>query len=112
MSAVNRLLRWSVPWFKLDSLLPAAKGLLRGLVPISCKKKKCSHREHCARAKAKVRKRRRRALPVALVVRCPRRSSSKAPKLASTILEPVCWKWKGKKVGLSSVMSELETSTF
>ena len=39
-AAVNGLLRWSVPWFKLDSLLSAAKGLLRGLVPIGRKKKK------------------------------------------------------------------------
>ena len=89
MSAVNGLSRWSVPWFKLDSLLSAAKGLLRGLVPINRKDKKCSHRERCARAKAKVKKWRRRALPVALAVRCRRRSSSKAPRLASVILEPV-----------------------
>jgi hypothetical protein len=56
VSAVNGLLRWSVPWFKLDSLLSAAKGLLRGLVPIGHKKKKCSHRERHAIAKAKVKK--------------------------------------------------------
>jgi hypothetical protein len=111
VSAVNGLLRWSVPWFKLDSLLSAAKGLLRGSVPIGRKKKKCLHRERCARAKAKVKKWRRRALPVALVVRCWRRSSSKAPRLVSTIAEPVRWKWKKKKVGLSSVMSELKSST-
>ena len=54
VSAVNGLLSWSVPWFKLDSLLSAAKELLRGLVPIGHKKNKCSHRERCARAKAKV----------------------------------------------------------
>ena len=29
----------------------------------------------------------------------------------STIAEPVRWKWKKKKVGLSSVMSELKSST-
>ncbi len=56
VSTVNGLSCWSVPWFKLDSLLSAAKGQLRGLVPISRKKKKCSHRERCARAKAKVKK--------------------------------------------------------
>jgi hypothetical protein len=111
VSAVNGLSRWSVPWFQLDSLLSAAKGLLRGSVPISRKKKKCSHRERCARAKAKVKKWQRRALPVALVVRCWRISSSKAPRLGSTIVEPVRWKWKKKKVGLSSVMSELKSST-
>ena len=86
MSAVNRLLCWSVPWFKLESLLSAEKGLLCGSVPIGCKKKQCLHRERCARAKAKVKKWQRRALPVALVVRCWRRSSSKAPRLGSTIV--------------------------
>ena len=70
VSAVNGLLRWSVPLFKLDSLLSTAKELLHGLVPISRKKKKCFHRECCARAKAKVKKWQRQALPVALVVRC------------------------------------------
>ena len=45
-------------------------------------------------------------------VSCWRRSSSKAPRLASTILKPVCWKWNEKTVGLSSVMSELKTSNF
>ncbi len=92
VSSVNGLLRWSVPWLKLDSLLSAAKGLLRGSVPISCKKKKCLHCERCARAKAKVKKWQRQALPFALVVRCWRRSSSKAPCLGSTIVEPVRWK--------------------
>ncbi len=55
VSGVKGLLRWSVPLFKsqLDSLVSAAKGLLRGLVPISRKKKRCLHRERCARAKAK-----------------------------------------------------------
>ncbi len=43
VSAVNGLLCHSVPWFKLDRLLSADKGLLRGLVPIGCKKKKCLH---------------------------------------------------------------------
>ena len=59
LSAVNELLRWSVPWFKLDILVSAAKGLLHGSVPIGRKKKKCSHCERCARAKAKVKKWRR-----------------------------------------------------
>ncbi len=112
---VKGLLRRSVPWFKsqLDNLVSAAKGLLCVLVPISRKKKRCSHREHRTRAKAKDRvwRWRHRALPVALVVRCWRRSSNKAPYLASDISEPVRWKWKKKKVGLSSVMSELKLST-
>jgi hypothetical protein len=91
----------------------AAKGLLPGSVPISHKKKRCLHCKRCARAKAKDRVRwwRRQALPVALVVRCWRRSSNKAPHLASDISQPVHWKWKKKKVGLSSVMSELKLST-
>jgi hypothetical protein len=54
---------------------------------------------------------RRRALPVALVVHCRRRSSNKAPRLASDISLPVHWKWNKKKVGLCSVMSELKLST-
>jgi hypothetical protein len=89
------------------------KGLLSGLVPISCKKKRCPHRERRARAKAKdiVWRWRCQALPVALVVRCWRRSSNKAPRLVTNILEPVRWKWKKKNVGLSSVMSELKLST-
>ena len=88
--------------------MSAAKGLLRGLVPIGRKKKKCSHRERCARAKAKVKKWQRQALPVALVVRCWHRSSSKAPRLAYTIVEPVRWKWKEKKVGLSVRLATYE----
>ncbi len=77
------------------------------------KKKRYSHCKCCARAKAKdrVQRWRRRALPVALVVCCWRRSSNKAPHLASNISLPVHWKWKKKKVGLSSVMSELKIST-
>ena len=50
-------------------------------------------------------------MPVALVVRCRRRSSNKAPHLVADISEPVRWKWKKKNVGLSSVMSELKLST-
>ncbi len=49
--------------------------------------------------------------PVALVVRCWHRSSNKAPHLVADISKPVSWKWKKKKVGLSSVMSELKLST-
>ncbi len=89
------------------------KGLLRGLVPIRCKKKRCSHHERHTRAKAKDRvwRWRQRALPVALVVRCQHRSSNKAPRLLDDISEPVHWKWRKKNVGLSSVMSELKLST-
>ncbi len=75
-----------------------------------------------AKAKDRVRRWRRQALPVALVVRCWRRSSipgsqntwsmnilcrlfkNKAPCLAFNISEPVHWKWKKKKVGLSSIV--------
>ncbi len=48
--------------------------------------------------------------PLLLVVRCWRRSSNKAPRLASDISQPVLWKWKKKKVVLSSIMSELKLS--
>ncbi len=55
------------------------------------KKKRCSHCKRRARAKAKDRvwRWRRGALPVALVVRCRRRSSNKAPRPASDISLPV-----------------------
>ncbi len=111
--------------------MSGVKQLLRGLVPIGRKKKRCPHCERCSRAKAKdrVQRWRRQALTVALVIRCRRRSSvpgsqnirnmnilfrlfkNKAPCLAFNISEPVHWKWKKKKVGLSSVMSELKLST-
>ncbi len=93
--------------------MSGVKGLLRGLVPISRKKKRCSHRERRTRAKAKdkVRRWRCQALPVALVVRCRHRSSNKAPCLVDDISEPVHWKWKKKNVGLSSIMSDLKFST-
>jgi hypothetical protein len=91
--------------------LSAAKGLLCGSVPIGRNKKKYLHRERCARAKAKVKKWQCRAPSVALVVLCWRRSSSKDLCLGSTIAEPVRWKWKKKKVGLSSVTPELKPST-
>jgi hypothetical protein len=50
-------------------------------------------------------------LPVALVVRCRRRSSKKAQCLAADISEPVGWKWKKKKVGLSSIVKTKFAST-
>ncbi len=103
-------------WFRsqLGNLVSGVKGLLRGLVPISHKKKRCSHCERCTRAKAKerVRRWRRQALPVALVVRCRRRSSKKAQRLVADISEPVHWKWKKKKVGLSSIVKTKFVSTF
>jgi hypothetical protein len=126
-------------WFKsqLGSLVSAGKGLYLDIFWIwkNChnKKKRCSHYERCARAKAKdrVRRWRRQALPVALVVCCWRRSSipgsplqffwnlnnlsrlfkNKAPCLAFNISQTVHLKWKKKKVGLSSLMSELKLST-
>ncbi len=120
-------------WLKsqLGSLVSGVKGLLCGWVPISRKKKRCSHRKRHTRAKAKYRilRWRRRALPFALVVRCRRRSSipgsqntrsmnilyrlfkNKAPCLASDISLPVHWKWKKKNVGLTSVIPELKLST-
>ncbi len=98
-------------WFKsqLGSLVSGVKGLLCGLVPISYKKKRCSHCKHRTRVKAKDRvwRWRCRALPVALVVRCQHRSSipgsqnirnmnilyrffkNKAPCLAFNISQPV-----------------------
>ncbi len=93
--------------------MSGVKGLLRGWVPISRKKKRCSHRERHTRAKAKdrVQRWRRRALHVALEVSCWHRSSNKAPRLVADITEPVRWKWKKKNVGSSSVMSELKLST-
>ncbi len=70
-------------WFKsqLGSLVSAAKGSYLDIFWIwkNChnKKKRCSHRERRTRAKAKdrVQRWRRQALPVALVVRCWCRSS-------------------------------------
>jgi hypothetical protein len=41
------------PKSQLGSLVSGVKGLLRGLVPTSHKKKRCSHRKRCTRAKAK-----------------------------------------------------------
>ena len=96
MSDVNGLLRRSVLWFKLESLVSAAKGLLRGSVTIG--RKKCPHCERPARAKAKVKKWQHGALPVALVVRCWHRSRSKDPRLVSVISEPVRWKWKRRRL--------------
>jgi hypothetical protein len=119
-------------WFEsqLGSLVSAEKGLYLDIFRIlkNChnEKKRCSHCKRRARAKAKDRvwRWRHQALPVALVVRCWQRSSipgsqlqffwnlnnlrrlfkNKAPCLALNISQPVRWKWKKKKVGLSSVM--------
>ncbi len=101
------------PKSQLGSLVSGVKGLLCGLVPISRKKKRCSHHKRRARAKAKNRfwRWRCQALPVALVVRCWHRSNNKAPHLVADISEPLHRKWKKKNVGLSSVMSELKLST-
>jgi hypothetical protein len=107
-------------WFKsqLRSLVSAAKGLYLDIFWIwkNChsKKKRCSHFKHLTRAKAKDRvwRWRRQALPVALVVRCWCRSSipvsplqffwnlnnlrrlfkNKAPCLAFDISQPMHWK--------------------
>jgi hypothetical protein len=129
--AGHRLLDWSVyalilvfpviwyflfgKWFKsqLGSLVSGVKGLLRGLVPNSRKKNRCSHCEHHTRAKAKdrVQRWRRQALPIALVVHCWHRSSKKARRLVADISVPVHWKWKKKKVGLSSIVKTKFAST-
>ena len=99
-------------------MCPVILWLLLGSVFKCClkhQKKKCSHRERCARAKAKVKKFWRRASSVALVVRCRRRPSNKPPPRMhqeSTSSEPVRWKWKKRKVGLDSAISRLESSTF
>ncbi len=90
-------------------------GLVVWSYPITHKKKKkVSHWERCARAKAKVGTFRWRALAVALVLRCWRRLHTKPPPLVSlsSMLEPVRWKWKeGDAVGLDSVVTRLEPST-
>ena len=93
-------------------------GLVGWSYPITRKKKKkrnVSHRERCARAKAKVGKFRRRALAVVLVGCCRRRPSNKPPPLVSIVSfdqsESMRWKWKRKPVGLASVISKLEPST-
>ncbi len=93
--------------------MSAAKGLLCGSVPISRKKKRCSHCERRTRAKAKDRvwRWRCRALPVALVVRCRCRSSNRAPRLAPDISEPVHWKWKKKKEHNEELMRNCEVAT-
>ena len=90
-------------------------GLVGWSCPLTRKKKKVSHRERRARAKAKVGKFCRRAFAVALVGCCRRRPSNKPPPLVSIVsfdqAEPMRWKWKSKKVGLASVISRLEPST-
>ena len=57
---------------------------------------------------------RRRALAVALVLRCRRRPCNKPPRLVSLVSpvsEPLRWKWKKRLVGLDSVMSSLDSSS-
>ena len=100
---------------QLKCLVSAVRGVFSWSVPISRKKKrKCSHRERRARVKARVSKWRRRALVVALVLRCRRRPCNKPPRLVplvSKVSEPVRWKWKNKLVGLDSVMSTLDPAS-
>ena len=100
---------------QLKCLVSAVRGVFSWSVPISRKKKrKCSHRERRARVKARVSKWRRRALVVALVLRCRRRPCNKPPRLVplvSKVSEPVRWKWKNKSVGLDSVMSTLDPAS-
>ena len=102
----------------MNWIVVAGGGLFRWSSPITHKKKrKVSHRERRARAKARVKSKkfRHRALTVALVICCRRRPSNKPPPLVSTVTtmsEPVRWKWKKKpKVGLKSVMSSLQPGT-
>ena len=101
----------------LNRLVFVLGGSVGWSCPITCKKKKnkVSHQERCARAKVRVRKFRRGALLVALVVRCWRRPSNKRSPLVtsvSTTSEPMHWKWKKRpKVGLESVMASLQPGT-
>jgi hypothetical protein len=118
VSGLGGLLGWSCPIThkKLKKVFVSGLG---GLLGWSCpithkKKKKVSHRERRARAKAKVGTFRRRALAVALVLRCRRRLHNKPPTLVSlsSTSEPVRWKWKERNaVGLDSVVTRLEPST-
>ena len=59
------------------------------------RRKKISRMERRARAKASV-KFVRRALVLALVIRCRHRSGNKPKPLDSLLSEPVRWKWKKK----------------
>ena len=102
----------------MNRIVVAGEGLFRWSSPITHKKKrKVSHRERRARAKARVKTKKfcRRALTCALIIRCRRRPSNKPPPLVSTVTtmsEPVRWKWKKKPiVGLKSVMSSLQPGT-
>jgi hypothetical protein len=102
----------------LERLVLDEGELVCWCAPISRKrkKKKCSHHEHCARARARVKKFWRHALSVALVVRCRRRSSITPPMLkhlesTSTTSEPVRWKWMKRIVHLDSIIPRLESST-
>ena len=102
----------------LERLVSDVGELVRWCAPISHKrkKKKFSHCKCRARARARVKKFWRRALSVALIVHCRRRSSNKPPTLkhlesTSTTSEPVCWKWRKKMVGLDSLIPIHESST-
>ena len=112
------LLFGSVFKARLERLVLNVGELVRWCAPVSRKrkKKKCSHRERCARAKARVKKCWLQALSVALVVHCRRRSSNKPSTLkhlesTSKTSEPVHWKWRKRMVGLDSVIPRLELST-
>jgi hypothetical protein len=74
-------------------------------------KKKPKHHHRC-RAKKKVRKWRRRALPYGLVMKCLRRPRNKPQRLVCPE-KPVRWRWKKRKFGLAEVQSRigLERST-
>ncbi len=112
------LLFGSVFKARLEHLMLDVGELVCWCAPVSRKrkKKKCSHCERHARARARVKKFRRRALSVVLVVRCRRRSINKPPTLkhlesTPTTSEPVRWKWRKRMVGLDSVIPRLESST-
>ena len=72
---------------------------------------KPKHR-HRRRAKKKVQKWRRRALPYRLVIKCLRRPKNKPQRLVGPE-KPVSWRWKKRKLGLAEVQSRigLERST-
>jgi hypothetical protein len=117
-------------WFKsqLGSLVSAAKGSYPDFFwKLGRYLTKYSVSEYFY--KDRVWRWRRQALPVVLVVRCWPRSSipgsqntwsmnilcrlfkNKAPCLAFNISEPLHWKWKKKKVGLSSIIKTKLAST-
>ena len=63
-------------------------------------------RRHHRRAKKKVRKWRRRALPYGLVMKCLRRPSNRPPRLVSPE-KPVRWMSKKRKVGFAAVQEHI-----